>query len=189
MRAGREAGPGDGQRARRRGRCCRQPLGDQEPQQLACAPQGAGCSAAAGDSAGGWHGRRPVGHPAWGARGGVRWVYWGQSSPLSPSSPDLLPRIMTTQWPLVNGKEPYICVASLLLLHERKQRKEGNFSRISSQEMQGQNLNPGVQAPSLERRPDGNDNGAVLISWESVPCLNVHPPHTPPLRGWSKINL
>lgn len=134
VRGGREADPGDGQRARRRGRCCRQPLGGQEPQQLACAPPGAGCSAAAGDSAGGWHGRRPVGHPAWGARGGVRRVYWGHSSPLSTSSPDLFPRIMTTQWPFVNGKEPYICVASLLL-HERKQRREGNFSRISSQEM------------------------------------------------------
>lgn len=34
----------------------------------------------------------------------------GQAPLLSPSSPGLLPRIMTTQWPLVNGKVPCNCV-------------------------------------------------------------------------------
>lgn len=78
--------------------------------------------------------KAPSGAPSLGSQRGRQAVYWGHSSPLSTSSPDLLPRIMTTQWPFVNGKEPYICLASLLL-HERKQRREGNFSRISSQEM------------------------------------------------------
>lgn len=100
-----------------------------------------------------------MGRPACGAGGGIRWAYQagtlGQAPPISPSSPGLLPEITTTQWSLVNAKEPCNLWGNYLFLHERKQRGEGTFSRPPSQEIQGQNLNPGVQAPSLGRMPVG----------------------------------
>lgn len=69
-RVGPAAGPLGGQRAPRRGRCCRRLPGDRVPRRRACERPGVGCSAGAVGSAAGWHGRCPVGHLAWGQDGG-----------------------------------------------------------------------------------------------------------------------
>lgn len=66
VRGGRAADPAGGPRAPRRGRCCRLPPGGPVPRLPSCARPGVGCSAEAAGSAGGWRGRHPEGHPAWG---------------------------------------------------------------------------------------------------------------------------
>lgn len=176
MRAARAADPAGGPRAPRRGLCYRRPPGGPVPRRPACARPGVGCSAAAADSAGGWHGRHPEGHPAWGVGGDV-----GRGPPSGQPGPGTSPLPILSRPPPQNYDNPMalgkwkgalqLCgVIIYLLLHKRKQRGKGTFSRPLSREIQGQDLNPDVQVASLEKGLMGNGVWGTpvgLISWES----------------------
>lgn len=99
----------------------------------------------------------------WGAQPGEPEGASGRAHPVGnlgqapPLSHQLLASSPIYDKPMALGKRKdyCYCMKSLLLSHQRKQRGDGTFSSPPSQEMQGQDLDPRVQAPNLDRRPGG----------------------------------